>query len=291
MPTAEALVTFASGLPNIMIGTAAGIPYVHFLLVSAPYAVISLLVAMGILRYAFRNELPWRQSPEELATLRTQIREFDPWALVESRAVLIRSAVILALTVVGFTLAQPLGVGMDFIAMVGGTAALLFAGHGIEDAIEKVNWTVILFFTGLFVIVACVEATGALDVLSKVVVSISGERPILLIPILTIFAALTSAVVDNIPVAATLIPIIRNIGGPSEPLWWSLVLGCNLGGNATPIGSISCVIAIHTLQQETGIEVGWGEFLRLGGITMVIQVVGAVLYLLLLYAFHLYPQL
>lgn len=286
-----AIVTFASGLPNIMIGTAAGIPYAHFLLVAAPYAVLSLVIAMAGLRFAFRRDLPWRQSPEELAALQAKIDEFDPWALVENRRVLVRSAVILALTVVGFAVAQPLGVGMDFIAMVGGTAALVFAGKSVEDAIAKVNWTVILFFTGLFVIIACVEATGALDRLAELVVQMSGGRPMLQVVMLTVFSAGSSAIVDNIPVAATLIPIVQHIGGPSEPLWWSLVVGCNLGGNGTPIGSISCVIALHALHKEAHIHVGWGEFIRIGGTIMVLQTIGAVIYLLTLHGLNLFPKI
>lgn len=286
-----AIVTFASGLPNIMIGTSAGIPYVQFLMVSAPYAVISALVALLLMRWLFRNELPWKQSADEVAALRTKIDAFDPWALVDNRLVLIRSAVILGATVVGFALAQPLGVGMDFIAMTGGTAALLFAGRSVEDAVAKVNWTVILFFTGLFVIIACVEATGALDRLAEAVIALCGQQRALLIPVLTAFSAVSSAIVDNIPVAATLIPIVRHIGEPAEPLWWSLVLGCNLGGNATPIGSISCVIAIHALHKEADVYVGWGEFLKLGGTIMLVQIAGAIAYLLLLYSFNLFPRL
>lgn len=286
-----AMVTFASGLPNIMIGTAAGIPYVQFLLVSAPYALISVLLAIALLRWMYRNELTWHQTPEQLQELRTKISQFDPWALVESKRILIRSALILGLTIVGFAFAQPLGVGMDFIAMVGGTAALLFAGKNVEDAISKVNWTVILFFTGLFVIIASVEATGALEKLSEMVVATAGESPWRLIPIVAIFAAVASAIVDNIPVAATLIPVVRHIGSPAEPLWWALVLGCNLGGNATPIGSISCVIAIHTLQKEVGVFVGWGEFLKLGGTIMLVQMAGACVYLLALHSWGLFPPL
>ncbi|MEO1619067.1 MAG: SLC13 family permease, partial [Planctomycetota bacterium] len=150
-----AIATFASGLPNIMIGTAAGIPYSHFLRVSLPYAAVSLVMAVVALRFFFRNDLPWNQSDDEKAAIRKQIESFDPWAMVEDNRVLIRSAVILLLTVFGFVFAQQLGVGMDFIAMVGATAALLFAGKGVEDAIQKVNWTVILFFMGLFVIIGC----------------------------------------------------------------------------------------------------------------------------------------
>ncbi|MFV1965215.1 MAG: ArsB/NhaD family transporter [Pirellulaceae bacterium] len=289
-----ALVTFASGLPNIMIGTAAGIPYVQFLMISAPYALVSALIAVLILRYSFRNALPWQQSAEERALLAAKIAEFDAWALVEDRRVLARSAIILGLTVVGFAMAQTLGLGMDFIAMAGGTAALLFAGRSVEDSISKVNWTVILFFTGLFLIIGCVEATGALEQLAAAVVSMAGNREGILVPLICVFSAGASAIVDNIPVAATLIPIIENIismGVPPEALWWALVLGTNLGGNGTPIGSISCVIALHTLKREAKISVGWGEFIKLGGLIMLAQVAGAVVYLLVLHSLHAIPSL
>ena len=289
-----AIVTFASGLPNIMIGTAAEIPYVQFLMVSAPYALVSVVIAVAILRLAFRNDLPWHQNSEELTRLQAKISEFDPWALVEDRWVLARSAIILGLTILGFAFAQTLGLGMDFIAMAGGTAALLFAGHSEEETIGKVNWTVILFFTGLFVIIGCGEATGVLERLAAMVVSLAGDSQTTLIPVVCIFSAGTSAIVDNIPVAATLIPIIENIksmGVAEEPLWWSLILGSNLGGNGTPIGSISCVIALYALKREAKISVGWGEFIKLGGTIMLVQVVGAVLYVLLLQTLDAIPSL
>lgn len=291
-----AIVTFASGLPNIMIGTSAGIPYVHFLMVSAPYAVVSLVFALGIMRFMFRRSLPWRQSPEQLAELKRRIDEFDPWAMVDDRRVLLRSAVILVLTVLGFAFGRMLGVGMDFVAMCGGTAALLFSGRGVEDAIAKVNWAVILFFVGLFIVIGCVEATGALTWLSRQVVEVSGGRTEALVPLLSGFSAVASAVVDNIPVAATLIPIVKDIAGgsggiPAEPLWWSLILGCNLGGNATPIGSISCVLALYTLQKEAGVRVGWGEFLKIGGTVLVVQLAGTIAYLLAFGALGLFPPL
>ncbi|MEM6779932.1 MAG: ArsB/NhaD family transporter [Planctomycetota bacterium] len=280
-----AIATFASGLPNIMIGTAAQIPYVAFLQVSLPYAAVSLIVAIAGLRFFFRNDLPWAQSANDRATLKQQIDGFDPWAMVEDRRVLYRSAAILLLTVVGFAMAQPLGVGMDFIALVGATAALFFAGKGVEDAIGKVNWTVILFFMGLFVIIGCVKQTGALKWVAEQVVALSDNQLSLLVPLMGAFSAVASSIVDNIPVAATLIPIVQDISGgdtgvPAEPLWWTLVICCNLGGNGTPIGSISCVIAIYALKREAGVHVSWGTFLQLGGLIMVFQVAGAIAFIL-----------
>lgn len=276
-----AIATFASGLPNIMIGTAAQIPYSHFLMISLPYAVISLVVAIAMLRLFFRNDLPWKQTAEEQRLLKEQIESFDPWAMVEDRRVLLRSGLILLGTVLGFVFAQQLGVGMDFVAMVGATAALLFAGKGVEDAIHKVNWTVIMFFMGLFIIIGCVKQTGALAWVAQQVIAFSDNEMSLLIPLLGVFSAVASSIVDNIPVAATLIPIVRDISGdavPAEPLWWTLIICCNLGGNGTPIGSISCVIAIYALKREANERVGWGMFLKLGGTIMLIQVFGAILY-------------
>jgi Na+/H+ antiporter NhaD/arsenite permease-like protein len=205
-----------------------------------------------------------------------------------------RSALILLATVAGFAFAQLLGLGMDFIAMSGGTAALLFAGKSVEDTIAKVNWTVILFFMGLFLIIGCVEATGALEWLAQRVVDLSQGNVTALVALLSAFAAVASAVVDNIPVAATMIPIVRNIaelGLPVEPLWWSLVLACNLGGNGTPIGSISCVIALYTLKKEADVDVGWGEFLKIGGTILLVQMIAAIAYLEVLYALELLPKL
>jgi Na+/H+ antiporter NhaD/arsenite permease-like protein len=178
--------------------------------------------------------------------------------------------------------------------MVGATAALLFAGKGVEDAIHKVNWTVILFFTGLFIIIGCVKQTGALAFVAEQVVAFSGNRMSLLIPLMGGFSAVASSIVDNIPVAATLIPIVRDVSGdsvPAEPLWWTLIICCNLGGNGTPIGSISCVIAIHTLKREAGEYVGWGTFLKLGGAIMLVQVAGAILYVGLVYSQGWIPAL
>ena len=289
-----AIATFASGLPNIMIGTAAEIPYMHFLKVSLPYAAVSLLVAIAMLRFFFRNDLPWKQSAEEKAALKEQIESFDPWAMVEDRKVLLRSGLILMATVVGFVFAQQLGVGMDFIAMVGATAALLFAGKGVEDAIGKVNWTVIMFFMGLFVIIGCVKQTGALGWVAEQVIALSGNDLKLLIPLLGGFSAVASSIVDNIPVAATLIPIVNDISGngvPAEPLWWTLIICCNLGGNGTPIGSISCVIAIYALKREANEHVSWGTFLKLGGSIMVVQVVGAIAYVMIAYSQGWIPDL
>ena len=141
---------------------------------------------------------------------------------------------------------------------------------------------------GLFIIIGCVGQTGALKWVAQQVVEVSDNRLTLLIPLMGGFSAVASSIVDNIPVAATLIPIVKDIAASGnvdiEPLWWTLIICCNLGGNGTPIGSISCVIAIYALKKEAGIHVSWGKFLKIGGTIMVIQVVGAIAYVMLMHS-------
>jgi Na+/H+ antiporter NhaD/arsenite permease-like protein len=290
-----ALVTFSSGLPNLMIGTAASIPYLHFLRVSAPFALLAFFIAHFILRRLFSSALRAADSPQERDALAQTVARFDEWAMVQDIRLMRRCLIVLLLTILGFALAQSLHVGLDFIALAGGTAAILVSGSDTEETIRQVNWTVILFFLGLFTIIGIVEATGLLERMAEGVVYIAQGKAGATTALLTAFSAISSGIVDNIPVAATLIPIAQSIsaGGtiPAEPLWWGLVIGTNIGGSATPIGSISCVIALHTLHKEAHQDVGWGEFIKIGGGITLVHLGLAILYISLLTRFGGIPSI
>ncbi len=289
---AGAFVTFASGLPTLMIGTAAGIPYVQFLQVSLPFALIAFAVGYVWTRRAFREALGPPAGPAEELRLKETVEAFDEWALAPDRRAFVRAGAVLALTILGFAFAGVLGVGLDFVAMAGGTALLFFGGRPVEEAVRRVNWSVILFFTGLFLVVGLLAETGLLARLARALGAVTGGSIPFSVALFTGASGVASAVVDNIPVAATMIPIVQGMEGvPKEPLWWSLVFGCNLGGSATPIGSISCVIALHTLAHEAGIQIGFGRFLALGGGLVAVQLVLAAAYLSLLHALGLIPPI
>ncbi|MEM7199688.1 MAG: SLC13 family permease [Planctomycetota bacterium] len=287
-----ALVTFASGICTLMVGSAAGIPYVHFLQVSLPAALFTAVVAWWVIGRRYRGSLTAGETtPDER---RTRIESFDEYAMITDRRVFRRCAWILGVTIAGFALAQPLGVGLDFVAIAGGAAALFLSGHDPEEAVKKVNWTVILFFVGLFVMIGVVEETGLLQLLASGMASLSGGNVQIALVLLIVFTAVTSGIMDNIPVAATLIPIVKSMIGTglaAEPLWWGLIISANLGGNGTPIGSISCVIALHALTDATGRKVSWGEYLRAGGLTLALQVLLVIAYLLTMTVFDLFPTL
>lgn len=286
------LCTFASGLPTLMVGSAAKIPYGHFLVVSLPFALISLVVCYVWTRHAFRRDFLLPKSEAEQAELAATVAAFDEWALAPDLGAFTRAAVILCLTIVGFAVAKPLSVGPDFIALIGGAAMLLFHGKHVEETVKKVNWVVILFFAGLFVIVGLVKETHALERVAGMFTALTGDSIAANIAVVTWFSGVASAIVDNIPVAATMIPMVPAMDNiPQEPLWWSLILGANLGGNATPIGSISCVIALHALAKEASIRVSWGSFLKIGGALMLMQLTLATLWIIGYQHFDLLPDL
>lgn len=284
-----ALMTFASGICTLMLGTAGRLPYVQFFQVSTPMAIISAVIAYQIIRWHYRKELVSTISAEERVR---RVAAFDEWALVKDRRLFYRCAMILGGTIVGFAMAQTLGVGLDFVAFAGGTAALLFSGIHPDEAIKKVNWSMILFFIGLFVIIGSVQETGLLEWQANKMIALSGGNQTVTMLIVGAFVLVMSGIVDNIPVAATLIPIVRAMeaqGIPGEPLWWTLILTSNLGGNSTPIGSVSSVIALNALEKDRQIKVGWGEFLRIGGLILLVQGIVALGYLYLFDLWDLFP--
>lgn len=284
-----ALMTFASGICTLMLGTAGNLAYADFFRVSTPLALLTAVITWAMIARAYRASLTARGTPEER---RKKVAAFDEWALVKDRRLFYRCAGILLFTIAGFGFARSLGIGLDFIAFSGATLALLASGIYPDEAIKKVNWSLILFFVGLFVIIGCVQETGLLSWQANQMVKLAGGHGLAVLLLLGIFVLVVGGVMDNIPVAATMIPIVRAMeaqGISANPLWWTLVVTSNLSGNATPIGSVSSVIALGALEKERGIKIGWGEFLRLGGIILLLQSILALCYLTLFYLLKLFP--
>lgn len=284
-----ALMTFASGICTLMLGTAGNLAYAHFFRVTTPLALITATITWLIVARMYRQSLVGALSVDER---KAKIAAFDEWALVKDRRLFYRCAAILLVTIVGFATARTIGIGLDFVAFAGGTIALLASGISPEEAIKKVNWSLILFFIGLFVIIGSVQESGLLDWQARQMVTLAGGNELGVLLLLGAFVMVLSGVMDNIPVAATLIPIVRAIGQQgiaTSPLWWTLIATANLGGNSTPIGSVSSVIALSSLEKDRGIKIGWGEFLKVGGLVTLVQAVVALSYLAAFSALGLFP--
>lgn len=237
--------------PNIMIGSAVGLSFNEFILNLAPIAVIILLLLMVPLYFIWGRKL--QTTPERQQTV-MNYRERD--AITDSR-LLKQSLLVMTLVMTGFILGHSLGTQPATIALFG--AALLLVLDNLPKSVEEqsdnvnksfceVEWTTIFFFIGLFIVVYGVETTGILALVAEQVIELTGgDRTITALSILWV-SAVASAIVDNIPFVATMIPLIENMsasfGGASQltPLWWSLALGSCLGGNGSLVGASANLI-------------------------------------------------
>lgn len=237
--------------PNIMIGSAVGLSFNDFLFNLAPLSLIVLpLTLIPIYLIWGRKLVADPQSRQQVMNYREADAITDPRLLKQSM-------LVLALVMVGFILAHDIGQQPATIAMFGAAVLLILINLSkdpseqskrVHKAFCEVEWITIFFFIGLFIVVYGVETTGLLEMLAHQVLDLTGgDKATTAIAILWV-SAVASAVVDNIPFVATMIPLIENMavtfGGPEElaPLWWSLALGSCLGGNGSLVGASANLI-------------------------------------------------
>jgi Na+/H+ antiporter NhaD/arsenite permease-like protein len=221
-----------------------------------------------------------------------------PATAIADRTLLQKSLAVFALVIAGFVLAHPIGIEPGVTALSGGLLLLLLDCLGrttdeqsahVERILGEVDWVTIFFFIGLFVMVAAIERSGLLASLAHVLVAGAGGRHTLLLMAVLWGSAGLSAVFDNIPFVATMIPIVKQIGpsfgGPEglQPLWWALALGACLGGNGTLIGA-SANLAAAGLAEQAGHPIHFWSYLRMGLPVTLLSIAIAALYVWLRYA-------
>lgn len=233
--------TMSGDPPNIIIGTALNLNFTDFAVNTGPIAWAGMLLAMGFFYLVFRKSLAQHADSEELLRLSPQPRS----AITSPRGFRINLAIFILAVALLVTHAQT---GLS-VALVGVIAALL----------------TLLFFFGLFVTVGGLEETGVLEVAAGYIGEMSGGSLSLLIPLILYVSAFASAIVDNIPFAAVMVPVIRELAlttGASLPtLAWTLALGTDIGGNATPIGASANVVGTAIAERE-GHRIGWGRYIK-----------------------------
>jgi len=234
--------TLVGDPPNIMIGSAAGIDFTAFLTHMGPPIAAIWVATVLLLLVIFRKELA--PGPDRL-----RAEHFDlQHALKDTRSLwLVLSALMLVVAL--FFVHHRLHIFPSYAAFLGLVLALVLLRPKPEDLFGEVNWSVLVFFAGLFVIVGGVESSGLLDLLGRHLTEMATDPGQLLLACIALMwvAAVLSAVVDNIPFTVTMIPIILGLetaGAQVTPLWWALAIGVGLGGNSTHIGATANLIAV-----------------------------------------------
>jgi len=253
--------TMSGDPPNIIIGTAFGYTFTDFLTNTGPIAWAGMLLTLGFFYLVFRK--PLSSSRSEANASPNQYPE-PREAIINLRLFKINTGIFILLVVLLVTHAQT-GLSVALIGVIVAFLTMLAAGRVAPHIIKRVDWRTLLFFIGLFIAVGGLEETGVLRMLAEYIADISGGNILLVIPIILWVSAFASAVVDNIPFAATMVPVISNLaqtqGIELSTLAWTLALGADIGGNATPIGASANVVGTAIADRE-GYPISWGRFCK-----------------------------
>ena len=227
--------------PNIMIGSQTHLGFMDFLVNLAPVAIVVYLLTMIALKFIYGKRLHVKEE------LKQKVMEFDELSAIKDWVLLKKCLFVLGLTILGFILHQFIHMESATIALGGGVLLMLLTRIDPERVLHQVEWPVIFFFIGLFILVGGLEETGIIHGLAERALEITGGELLPTSMIILWLSAIASAFVDNIPFVATMIPLLHTMSelgglGNIDPLWWSLALGACLGGNGTLIGASANVI-------------------------------------------------
>jgi len=227
--------------PNIMIGSQTHLGFLDFLVNLAPVAIVVYLFTMIALKFIYGKRLHVKEE------MKQKVMGFDELSAIKDWVLLKKCLFVLGLTILGFILHQFIHMESATIALGGGVLLMLLTRIDPERVLHQVEWPVIFFFIGLFILVGGLEETGIIHGLAEKALDITGGELLPTSMIILWLSAIASAFVDNIPFVATMIPLLHTMSdlgglGNIDPLWWSLALGACLGGNGTLIGASANVI-------------------------------------------------
>ncbi len=266
--------------PNILIGSAAGLSFQDFLANMAPVAVVTTLVLLGVFLLIYRKKLVTTDD----ATM--AVMRFNPMDTITDVKLLIKSLIVIGIVLLGFFTHSMTNLEGATIALAGAALLLLLTMNDPEEHLKDVEWTTIFFFVGLFILVTGLEHVGAISMLASYLIESTGGNIKALSTLILWGSAIFSAVVDNIPFVATMIPLIKDIGGqsgiPTGPLWWALAMGADFGGNATLVGA-SANVVVSDIAKREGRGIPFFEYMKIGLLMTVISLIISTIYLFVRY--------
>jgi Na+/H+ antiporter NhaD/arsenite permease-like protein len=264
--------------PNIIIGSAAGLDFGDFVFNLAPVATLIFGAFLITVTGLFGKSLKIDEETREAALA------INDTTLIKNPRLLGASLIILGLTILGFLFHGMLGYEAATIALSGGVVALLISQGEVHSILSEIEWTTLLFFVGLFILVEGIISVGFVELAAKGLLSLTGGELGLASGMVLWLSGLISGIVDNIPYTATMVPIVAELGQtmPVEPLWWALALGACLGGNLTLVGASANVI-VANLGLRAGHPISFIQFFKYGALITFESLVISNLYIWLRY--------
>lgn len=252
--------TMCGDPPNIIIGTSLGYTFGDFLTNTGLMAGIALIVVIIYFFLVYRKELIQEEGqgvdPSSIP---------DPKEAIMNKKDFIVSCVIFGCAVVLLVSHAQTHLTVAFIGAVIALVTLIAAGKDAVELLKKVDYKTLLFFVGLFMVVGGLEQTGILELIAGFIGDVSGGNIYVMIAIIIWISAVASAFVDNIPFAATMIPVVKSLaattGADLSVLAWALSMGTDIGGSATPIGASANVVGT-SVAAKNGYPIGWGKYCK-----------------------------
>ncbi|MDR3905574.1 MAG: ArsB/NhaD family transporter [Evtepia sp.] len=265
--------------PNIMIGSAAGLSFLDFV-ANTGLAVVFVLAAMLVCFY-FIYGRKLHVEAEAMA----EVLQLDENKTIKDRPLLIKSVVMIVIVVFAFIFHSQLHLESSTVALTAAGIMLLIGRQDVEEAIAGVEWSTLIFFTGLFIVVGGLQETGVIQIVANTLVDMTAGHMTLTILLILWVSAIISAFLDNIPFVATLIPLILTMessGVDVAPLWWAVSLGACLGGNGTLIGA-SANVVLSGISNRHGFPITFASYFKVGFPLMLLSVGICTIYMLLRY--------
>ncbi len=262
---------------SVLVASASGYSFTDFLTHSMPIVAVAAVVTLIMLRVLFSKELS--QGPENPDL----IMKLDADEALTDRKTARRVLIVLAVTIVLFVFQRPLHISSELIALSAAAVALVWVRPNTREVLERIDWSVLLFFVGLFVMVGGLDAAGVFEPIAEALTPLGHSNPRLLGVVIIWVVAALSALVDNVPVTIAMISLLSGLavaGVNVSALWWAVVFGAGFGGNATKIGS-GANILIVSLSEQTSTPITGRLWSRRGlPVAIATCIVGSILFAL-----------
>jgi Na+/H+ antiporter NhaD/arsenite permease-like protein len=275
--------------PNVIIGSKGHLSFNDFLINLTP----GILVVLGVFLITIYMLLRKQMTVD--GSIRRRIDDAIPRLAITDKKNMVRALIVLALMMLGFFFHAVINIEVGVIALGGSMLMMIVCKAESNDALMRVEWAVIFFFIGLFIMVAALEDTGVINWIAHHLLAVAGHNLFLMCIVVLWSSAVLSAVLDNIPFVIAMVPLLKlsfttiaqNMGivDPiviqhtiAEPLWWSLALGVCLGGNGTLIGASANVVSAQICDKNK-YHISFWEFTKMGFPLMIQSVIISMIYI------------
>jgi Na+/H+ antiporter NhaD/arsenite permease-like protein len=273
--------------PNVIIGSKVGLSFNEFILNLTPAVIPVFIIVLGYIWFINRVEFkPINTNMSKLVSVQLLLEKirFEFANIKIDKNLMIKSLACLFLAILLFITQTITGLAPGVVALGMAMVLLIISRADVEHVLEEVEWSTLLFFTGLFILVGVLEEYGVIEWMAHNVFMNVGDNPYVIVLMVLWVSGIISGFLDNIPFTITMIPIIHLLLEsnpiPNNILWWSLALGACLGGNITIIGASANIVSVG-IAKKYGVEISFIDFMKRGLIVTLISLVIASIYLVI----------